>query len=192
MHYFDEDPSQFESFRQGKREGFKHFFDKYSGLIQEFIQRRIRDKQVARGLALDDFAELYEQRETIKDEEHLRRFLYSTAKNYCRDYFREKRRFFELYSHLHYAGSVEDGLATVEADLTRGETLLALRTSWQKLPFRKRRVVVLYYFHGLTSHAIAARLRISRQTVLNHLSQSIILLRKDLNGRWEENNLSFS
>ena len=189
----DAERALFQSFREGRREGIKYLFDKYATRIREYLQKKTGDSEAAREKTLDAFTHMYNVRETIRDEEHFRRSCYVVARNFCRDFLRERKKTQALKFDLQYLTQQElNASSENETELVRGETLLALRSSWKKLSARRRRIIVLYYFHGLTSQVIAHRLNISRQTVLNHLSQSIVMLRQDLNGRWEENNPLFS
>jgi RNA polymerase sigma-70 factor (ECF subfamily) len=182
-----------EQFRSGSRDAFKYYYDLYVDRIHFYLQDLTGSWSVAKDQTQQAFLTLFTERQTIVNEAHLRAFLYTTAKNLSHEYLREKGRLEELKEGLvQIADQQTSAFNSREAEEAKGEILMALRTSWFSLSARKRRIVVLYYFHHKTSMEIAHKLGIDRQTVLNHLSQSIILLRKGLDGRWEEVNLFFS
>ena len=136
---------------------------------------------------------LYTDREKIEDEDHLRPFLYTIARNLALKYLRDKGRSKEFAVEpgvIADASALESDLR--ETELLKGEILVALRISKSGLSARKRHIIELFYWDNKSTREIAELLGIDRQTVRNHLSQSIILLRKSLDGHWEEINLFFS
>ncbi|HEY4336289.1 MAG TPA: sigma-70 family RNA polymerase sigma factor [Puia sp.] len=181
---------RFEQFRSGNRDAFEYYYHRYVERIHFYLQELAGSWAAATDQTQQAFVILYAKKQTIVDEAHLRAFLYATAKNLSSEYLREAGRLKELKEGFAYLAEQQTAALDVrEAEQVKGELLMALRTSWLKLSARRRRVVVLYYFHNKSSMEIAHQLKIDRQTVLNHLSQSIILLRKGLDGRWEEVNL---
>jgi RNA polymerase sigma-70 factor (ECF subfamily) len=178
-----------EEFRNGDREAWKHYYLLHYWRIYYYLRKRIGNSTVAKDQTQDAFLVLWDKRQTIVNEEQLVASLYATAKNLAREFIREHGRLEELKAYMAEQQRIE--LAT-GSEQREGEIVMALRKEVGKLTARKRRIIVLYYFHGKTSREIAIRLGIKRQTVLNHLSQSIVLLRKGLDGRWEEINPDFS
>ena len=184
---------RFEQFRAGSRVAFEYYYDLYADRIHFYLQERTGDWVTATDKTQEAFVILFTDREKINDEAHLCSFLYTIAKNLSLKYLREKGRLKDLEAELVYSTKAEILVPEFpKTEEAKGEILMALRTSWLSLPAKKRRIVVLYYWHKKSTAEIAIRLGIDIQTVRNHLSQSIILLRKSLDGRWEEINLFFS
>jgi len=178
-----------EEFRNGDREAWKHYYLLYYRRIYYHLRKRIGNSTVAKDQMQDAFLLLWDKRQTIVNEDQLLAFLYATANNLAQEFLREHGRLAELMAYMAEQQRIQ---MSPEAEQREGEIVMALRKEVGKLTARKRDIIKLYYFDDKTSREIANRLGITRQTVLNHLSQSIILLRKGLDGRWEEINPDFS
>ena len=184
---------RFEQFRAGSRDAFKYYYDLYVERIHFFLQERTGDWSAATDKTQEVFIILYNDRQKINNEGHIRPFLYTVAKNLAMEYLREKGSLKEFQAELTKSAEAQKLAPEFhKAEEVKGEVLMALRMSWLSLPAKKRRIVVLYYSHNKSTAEIASRLGIDVQTVRNHLAQSIILLRKSFDGRWEEINLFFS
>jgi len=184
---------RFAEFLAGSRDADKYYYTFYFQAIYYFLRKIVGSPAVAKDQTQETFLKLFEKRLTILNESHLGGFLYTTAANLAQEYMREHGRLEELKDYLAYVSDQQTTELEVPSRAQKeGEILMALRMEFRGLSARKRRILVLYFFHGRTSMAIAKQLGISRQTVLNHLSQSIILLRRGLDGRWEEISPNFS
>jgi RNA polymerase sigma factor (sigma-70 family) len=186
-------PGRFAYLQAGSRTEFKYYYDQYSRRIHYYLQDRTGDFNDATEVTQQVFIILFRDRYKVVDESHILPFLYTTARNLSLQYLREKGRLEELQVELAYIENNLPGAIDVcSAEELKGEVLAALRLSWLTLPARKRRIVVLFFWHRKSVREIAGQLDIEPQTVRNHLSQSIILLRKNFQGRWEEISLFFS
>jgi RNA polymerase sigma-70 factor (ECF subfamily) len=184
---------RFDQFRAGSRDAFKYYYDLYVDRIHFYLRDLTRSRTVAEDLTQEAFIILFTRRQTINSEQHLKPFLYRTAKNLALDFLREHGRLEELAEYQAYIADQQSAESSFpRAEVVKGEVLVALKTAYLKLTPRRKQVLELYFFHDKTSLEIARLLGISRQTVLNTLSQSIIILRKGLDGRWEEISLFFS
>jgi RNA polymerase sigma factor (sigma-70 family) len=193
MSEFRDNHHRFEQFRAGNRDALREYHRLYGLLIVIFLWHRIGNREMAIDRARQVFRILSIKRESIANEEDLLAFLLEFAEDLSKNYRQGDGPPKKLEDGWSLPRDPRSSSAEVrEAELVKEEVLMALRASFLQLPARKRRIIVLYYFHRKSSKEIAARLRIRRQTVLNHLSQSIIRLRKDLDGRWEEASLFFS
>lgn len=72
---------------------------------------------------------------------------------------------------------VPDPAPTAEAAMIGAEELAALRRAIRALPPRSRVVLVLHKYQGLSYAAVAARLGISRNTVMAHMFTALKRLR---------------
>jgi RNA polymerase sigma factor (sigma-70 family) len=184
---------RFAHFRAGCRDAYKHYYDLYVNRIYYYLLDRTGDMSVAKDKTQESFLILFTDREKINDEAHLGPFLFTIAKNLSLKYLRDRGRLKEVEADLAYSTTTETLVSeSPRTEEAKGEILMTLRTSWLSLPARKRRIVALHFWHKKSTAEIAVRLGIDVQTVRNHLAQSIILLRKSLDGRWEEIKLFFS
>jgi RNA polymerase sigma factor (sigma-70 family) len=169
---------RFEQFRNGSAEAFTFYVDLHYPSIFIFLLGKARNQAVALDLTQDTFVVLYENRANINDEEHLTCFLYLCARRLFYAHQRGQKALKRMKKELAYATkevcSILNDLEIISNELlVKHYAMLA----FQALPEQKQRIVRLYYFENLTVKEIAARLGIREQTVLNHRSQSIRIMR---------------
>lgn len=184
---------RFEQFQSGSSDAFDYYYDLYVERMHFYIEDKTGDRSAATDLTQEVFFILYKEKEKIQDESHLRAFLYTTAKNLSLKWLREKSRQHAFEKELAFLVQTQNPEVEGQlAEQAKGQLLMGLRASWQTLSPRKRRIIGLYFWNNRSTAEIAALLGIEAQTVRNHLSQSIILLRKRIDGGWEEINLFYS
>jgi RNA polymerase sigma-70 factor (ECF subfamily) len=151
------------------------------------LWRKTHDAALAEDLTQDTFIILLKNRAKIRDENHLTCFLYRVAGILFAVFVRGEKARQHMEEDLAYAIK-EDCRLIADQDAIREEFLNdyrdgpGLRQAFQGLPPRKRRIVNLFFFHGMNTKQIAERLHIIEQTVRNHLSQSMKMLRERLSG----------
>ena len=181
-------PELFEAFRCGDLAALEEYYKLYSVKIYSHVFQKTKDQVLAIDICTDAFMALRDRRQSIKEEKHVVGFLLKTANNMVHASFRQQVRDNELLAELSYqlptatSPDIRD-TASAEADLKK---------SFHGLTPRRRKILALYYLHGLSVREIAVGLAIKEQTVRNHLSQTMEKLRNDLLGRWGENNPLFS
>lgn len=78
-----------------------------------------------------------------------------------------------------YAGtSIQDTIEQVE---TNTALVNAIRTAYEKLPARCRKVIELKYYQGLTTDEIVLQTGLTKRSVYNNLFEGIKLLREEFN-----------
>jgi RNA polymerase sigma factor (sigma-70 family) len=141
--------------------------------------RRYTNPRDAEDLAHDVIVEWH----STVSRSHVRQvdqFIFGVASHILKDYFRAKR----VRSIVEYTGdekrldrmSISDATARMQA---RQDLALLIRAI-HKLPRQKRRAVILRKIHGYTQREIAARMRISENTVEQHLRLSAVVFAQAL------------
>ncbi|HWB94248.1 MAG TPA: sigma-70 family RNA polymerase sigma factor [Puia sp.] len=181
MNNLHELPNPWESFQQGEPEAFRYYFLLHNYRIYCYLLYLSKDQAQSKELTQNVFVALFRNKDVIKDQEHLLRRLYLSAR--VRYFLRLKgRRFPDLEEKLVYY--VEDDENIMEdPDIARNETLLAVQDAMQKLPPAKREVAELYFFQGFSTAAIARHLGLDEQSVREIISQSMKRLGEDLLGK---------
>lgn len=78
-----------------------------------------------------------------------------------------------------YAGSsIQDTIEQIEANTA---LIDAIRTAYEKLPARCRKVIDLKYYQGLTTDEIVLETGLTKRSVYNNLFEGIKLLREEFN-----------
>ena len=73
----DVSPRQFEAFRKGDSNAFKHIFTLYHAALYHTVLPRVNhDEEDAKDIVADTFLKLASQRERMNSIEHLQNFLF--------------------------------------------------------------------------------------------------------------------
>ena len=168
----------FEQFKHGSREAFRYYFDLHYSRIYIFLLGKARNQAVAKDLTQDTFVVLYENRANINDEEHLICYLYLCARRLFSAHLRGQKALKLMKKELAYAAK-EVCTILKDLEIISNEMLVKhyVLLAFQALPQKKQTIVRLFFYDNLTVKEIASRLRIRDQTVRNHLSQSIRIMR---------------
>jgi RNA polymerase sigma-70 factor (ECF subfamily) len=120
--------------------------------------------------------------EAIKFEAVARAYLFQTATNVAREYYRRRKR---RHAHQHVGlDEVEmesDGLLP-EQDALWQETLARLKAEVNAMPPEWRDVVLLHRFQNRTYTEIAAALNVSTRTIERRMSEAMEFLAARLRG----------
>ncbi|GGB23639.1 hypothetical protein GCM10011511_54370 [Puia dinghuensis] len=166
----------FESFKRGEEEGFRYYHELHYPRIYLYMLGMTLDKDDADEFTHEAFIALSLNYQRIKDEQHLLKFLYLVARNiFFRSLRGEKLHQFVLLDEDHDV--VDEPRMMEDAEAIKNEALELLGEAMKKLSPKRKAVVELYFYQDMKVRAIAACLRISEQTVRNHLSESMKLMR---------------
>ena len=131
--------------------------NKYAGIEYEDVVRQYADditrlcvvwtqnEEAAKDCFQNTFLKLYQTEQTFREEEHIKAWLYTVARNECRDYHRQ-----------FWNRKVDIGYVPQENQKAG-------------LSFRYREVIVLYYYEEYGTGEIAKMLHTSVNTVKSRL-----------------------
>jgi RNA polymerase sigma factor (sigma-70 family) len=169
MKYIDPQ-KQFRRFSKGDRKAMNYFHNRYCSMLVSFLRKFAQDDNLAKELLPQVFLVLDTNHKNIRDEEHLLTFLYQTG---CK-----------LLKERGKIGNDKACLEARDAEVARQTGVVPngdgglIRTMLDVLTPRRRQIVVMRYIQGLEVKEIARELLIKPQTVRNHLSKSLKILRK--------------
>lgn len=137
--------------------------------IYRYCFYKIRNSAAAEDITQEAFLRYFAQNQTIRRGEDMA-YLYTIAKHLCVDYFRRKQpeELPEDYPGEEFAET--------------SETKIAVRTAVEKLDERRREVIVLRYFGGLSVNETAETMGISRFAAYRLEKAALHQLRKALKG----------
>ena len=176
-----EPPNNWNSFKQGEPQAFQYFFRQHSFRIYYYLLRLFRDPLPAAELTEQVFIILFNNRQYLRDEEHLLQCTYLYARIGYQLRLQGKRYITGIEERLAYHVQAEAGIME-EPGIAENETLVALESAVQKLPPVKREIAELYFFLGLSIKAIARRLEIDEQYIKESISVSLKKLAQELSG----------
>lgn len=127
----------------------------YYAKVQRYIAGKVGDPQEAEDLTGDVFVKIYDRLDSFDETKaSVSTWVYTIARNTVIDYYRTRRTYAPLPEALAAPDSMENALAA-------RDTLEHLAAALETLDERKRDIVVLRYYRGLTLREIAQRLDIS-------------------------------
>lgn len=137
----------------------------------------LSETDAAEDVVQETFVRLWEKRRDWKPVGPLRSYLYRIARNLSLQEQKKRR----VRKRWREAQTGQEPLELSPADEAEAGALRsALERAVSALPPRKREVVILTRFHGLTHEETAEVMGISAQTVANQLSMALIELRRIL------------
>lgn len=170
-----EDGSRLEAFRAGDNLALNYFFNKHHKALCYFAGKLIDDEQQGEDLVADCFLKLWQRHETFETAESIKAFLYISCRNLCLNYLRDlKRKTAAQESYLYH---LEQNSEDVLYEIIDAEVIDMLAREIEELPEKCREVFKLIYFEGKKSDEIAEILGLNVQTVRNHKTRAIELLR---------------
>lgn len=138
----------------------------------------IRNDLEAEDIAIKVFEKVVYADVVLENVEKAKSFLYITTRNMCIDYLRTK----QIHDRVHQqiieeAEMVAEMRSTNDYDLMYAEYIQILYHELQTLPPSSRIVFSKLFFEQKTTAEVAAELGLSVQTVRNHKSKAVNLLK---------------
>lgn len=138
-----------------------------------FCFRRIGDEEGAADLTQDIFLKLTRSIGGYRPTGSFTAYLYTIARNVCRDYLKKKRLYISESQVEEIAGS-----ELPEELLLGGEAQQTLHTYLGTLPDVQKEALILYYFHDCSLKEVAQIVDAPISTVKSRIFQGIKKLRK--------------
>jgi RNA polymerase sigma factor (sigma-70 family) len=153
-------------------------FRKHHGELVRLATMLVRSRETAEDLVQDVFAAIHRQAGSLARPDDALPYLRSAVLNRCRSALRRQtvaRRFHDLRD-------TDYGLTqgSAEAELVRDEERRAVLAALAALPERRREVLVLRYYLGLTEAEIARTLGVSAGTVKSSAARGLTALARML------------
>jgi RNA polymerase sigma factor (sigma-70 family) len=180
----------FEAFKGGSRNALHYYTRLDSQKIYHFLLGKTEDRMVAKALTDKVFFVAFTIRKKFRTETQLRSCLFRIGKGLYAEYLQDQASLWSDKTAMVFSPD-EDCSVFDDAERAKIEILTEIRSSFRKLSVRRRRILVFYFFRDMKTKEIAEKLGIAKQTALNHKSQALALLKKDLGLKWYEKNNPF-
>ncbi|MBN8876916.1 MAG: RNA polymerase sigma-70 factor [Sphingobacteriales bacterium] len=154
-------------------------FNEYYNSLCFFANSLINDQQAAEDIVEDMFLKLWEKEPDFSKHKNIKAALYIGVKNACLDYIKKRKNNRSQTNTLSYVLQQEQEDFILN-EITRAEVLREAYAEMQKLPTECRKVMQLYYQHGLDHKLISAKLGVTVSTVKNQKARGLKILRKKL------------
>jgi len=168
----------FDRVADGDEVAFSIIFYHYTTRIHPLILKITRSKEVTEEIIQDVFVSLWKCREKLKEIDNCSAYIFTIATNKTYNYLKLEAR---KEKHLNELAQVEkdftnNTLETIDMHETREFFSQLIR----QLPPKKKLIYKLTREEGLTHNQIAQRLNISKNTVKNHLVETLKFFRENL------------
>lgn len=166
--------------REGSYEAFDTLYNMYADSLYGFALLHTKSKESAEDIVQETFLKLWNMRTSLSLEGSFKSMLFTIAKHDMIDAFRRQinRPEFEDYIQFCEEENLIDN-SSVEKILY-DDFLEKLALAKQKLTPAQRRIFELSREEGFNNAEIASLSNLSEQTVKNHLSSALKILREEL------------
>ncbi len=164
-----------EEFRNGNESALAFFFNEHHRSLCYFASKIVNDVLQAEDIVADCFIKLWERRENFEDSSKVKSFLYIACRNNCLNYLRNEKR--KTAAQELYLQQLDQDSEEIFYELIDTEIVDILAKEIENLPGKCREVFKLIYLGGKTTEQIAAELNLNVQTVRNHKTRAIELLK---------------
>lgn len=153
--------------RQGDEMAFKELFDSYFTPVCRFMNLYLQDRREIEDQALDLFAYVWENRETIRIQLSIKAYLFQSARNRCLNAWRNRKNYASLDElEFHPGGNMESNLELEELIELIQEAIL-------DLPEKCRNVFVMSRRENRSNKEIADKMGISVKTVEGQITKAL-------------------
>ncbi|MHA4896385.1 RNA polymerase sigma factor [Pedobacter sp. PWIIR3] len=159
----------------GNEDALAHFFKLHHHSLCYFAGKLVQDIPQAEDIVAECFVKLWERRENFDHPEKLKAFLYISCRNNCLKYLRDLKR--KTAAQDLYYKQLDENSEEILYEIIDTEIVDILAGEIEGLPEKCRDVFKLLYFEGKKTDEIALLLNLSVQTVRNHKTRAIEMLR---------------
>jgi len=172
-----------QQFIDGNEEAFEKLYTQYKPVLCKFIQTFINDSALTDDIVQEVFVAVWLNRNNIDPDQSFSSYLMTSARNKIYDFFKEtaknRQMIEQRWLNFSEAGNgTEEALVSLELDELVDSAL-------KQLSSRKRVIFELAKLKGKSHSEIAEQLGISKNTVKNHMVDSLKYL-KEVIGKYGE------
>lgn len=162
----------------GDEMAFEEIFFHYAARIHPFIKKMARSEEVTEELVQDVFVSLWRSREKLPEINNYAAYIFTIATNKTYNYLKSKAREIKHLQELTVAEKDFTNNTIETIDLNESRELINKLVD--QLTPQKRLIYRLTREEGLSHDEIAQQLHISKNTVKNHLVETLKFLRDNL------------
>ncbi|MBA3284391.1 MAG: RNA polymerase sigma-70 factor [Nitrosopumilus sp.] len=165
-------------FQAGEERGLAWYFELYYPALVSFAHGYVKHLPAAEDIAGEAFVKLWQRRTTFDSPYGIRAFLYVIVRNASISYIRQHKKITEHQKELAFTSPIQEG--NILQHLVHTEKLSEVYNAISALPPGCGEVVRMMYIEGKNYKEIASELNLSINTIRNHRSRAIMLLKKRL------------
>ncbi len=152
---------------------FGQTYTQYWKKLNAFSYTMTQDKDLAQNIVQDVFIDLWERKDDLNINA-IEPYLFRAVKNQVFKHY-QNNRFDKTILEDQFEDYIIDNFASIDPEL-----MDLLYAALDKLPEKRKEVLLMYKFQDMSIDQIADELGISKQTVKNQISSAIKQLREGL------------
>jgi RNA polymerase sigma-70 factor (ECF subfamily) len=152
--------------------------ENYRVRIHRFILKFVKDPALAEDLTQDVLLKIWIGREKISCLEDMDSYVLTMSKNHVMDHFKKLAKERSYQEEVWYL--LQDSENRVESNLVTKDIEARLDAILKALPTRQQQIFELNHNKGLTLKEIAEKLNIAPNTVKNHLTRALKVVRSQM------------
>jgi RNA polymerase sigma-70 factor (family 1) len=152
---------------------FNQMYISYWKKLNAFSYTMTQDKDLAQNIVQDVFVDLWERKDELNINA-IEPYLFRAVKNQVFKHY-QNNRFDKTVLEDKFEDYVIDNFSSIDPEL-----MDLLYSLLDKLPEKRKEVLLMYKFQDMSIDQIAEELGISKQTVKNQISAALKQLRKGL------------
>lgn len=172
------DTALVDRLKEGDNVAFIEIFDRYYILLFSFTCRRLNDKEIAKDLVHDAFADIWEKCQTVNIPGELAAFLFTVVKNRILDHYRHSK-ISKKYAD-DFQGYIEETQSVTDHLVRHNELLALIEKEIAALPEKMRTVFELSRQTSMNRKEISAHLGLPENTVKTNMHRALKILRRKL------------
>ena len=157
---------------------FDVLYRKYSKKLYKFSYSILKSTEESENLIQDVFLNLWENRHKVEKNSSIKSYIFTITYNSAISILRKKARDSEFIEYLKSLQVINED--PVSAELEYNELTIKLSEIIKALPQRQREVYLMHKDEGLKYSAIAECLKISVNTIENHMARALKTIREKL------------
>jgi RNA polymerase sigma-70 factor (ECF subfamily) len=183
-----DDPALIERVKSNDPRAHRVLFDRYHARVLSFLQRRLRDRELAEETAADVFFEIWRNASAFRGASLASTWIFGIAHFKCLEADRRRRRMKRsqvLPTNVEFLHRVADPRDLV-SDLAARAELRRVQGMLARLPAEQRATVELALIEGLGYDEIAVRLGVPEGTIKARVARARARLRSGISAAEEE------
>lgn len=166
-----------EIWRGGNEKAYRVLFDRYFYKLYSYTLKLVADKNVSEEIVMDVMLAVWQKRDQLKGNLSISAYLYKSVRNRLIDHLRKQQL---ATVSLEVTAIEPPGSYITDSRLLQKELESLYRTSLNRLPPQKKRIFTMSREEGSSYKEIASRLRLSKNTVENHMVAALRMLKENM------------
>lgn len=160
----------------GNQFAFNYLFEHYRNRLFTYLCKVTKSRETSEEIVLDVFLKIWTGREVVSEIKNFEAFIFRVARNKALDFLRTLHTKPDIQSEVWEKLELMSNEAP-DDNIIKKDTAANIENAVNQLSPQRKRVYQLSREEGLSYDEIATRLNLSKNTVRNHISASLELIR---------------